>query len=174
MFSKPPGFLNSDHDEKKINTEKTTKATLSRESSVFIPGLFSQGLFMNPTFEGKSLKEEMQKKGEKVENNNRYMSCPVTPDNTKIDSNGNVGCGINNQKNYHLFEKKTMFTENFKKKFENMNILYVLDKFMNNLFLEENIKKMKKKDLEKLEFLTKEEKEKISFLLSEIKGFSGV
>ena len=134
---------------------------------MFIPG-FNMGFFINPTFEGNSLKEENHNTSQKT-NNNRYLSCPVTPDYNKIDNNKSL-----NQKNYELFEKKTLFTENFKKKFENYNMINVLDKFANNLFLEDNIMKMKKENLEKLEFLTEEEKEKVNLLLNEIRGVSNV
>jgi len=95
------------------------------------------------------------------------MSCPATPDYNKTE---NKVKGLNVKKNYDLFEKKTLFTEDFKKKFENLQISKVLEKFVNNLFLEENIKKMNKEDIEKFEFLTKEEKEKVNLLLDEIRG----
>ena len=164
-FNKPPGFLSDGQYEKKINTEKTTKASLSRESSVFIPGF--QGLFLaNPNNEGNSLKEETRNKPQNAENNNRYMSCPATPDYNKTENNK----GLNSQKNYDLFEKRTLFSEDFKRKFENLQISKVLEKFVNNFFLEENIKKMKKEDIEKFDFLTMEEKAKVNGLLDELRG----
>lgn len=94
------------------------------------------------------------------------MSCPATPDYNKTENNK----GHNPQKNYDLFEKRTLFSEDFKRKFENLQISKVLEKFVNNFFLEENIKKMKKEDIEKFDFLTMEEKAKVNGLLDELRG----
>ena len=132
---------------------------------MFIPGF--QGLFLaNPNNEGNSLKEETRNKPQNAENNNRYMSCPATPDYNKTENNK----GINSQKNYDLFEKRTLFSEDFKRKFENLQISKVLEKFVKNFLVEENIKKMTKEDIEKFDFLTMEEKAKVNGLLDELRG----
>lgn len=82
---------------------------------------------------------------------NRFQSCPSTPDYK-----------------YALFEQnKKTFTTEFRKKFENLNILQVLDKFLSNLYFEDVIKKMRVKDLEKLEFLNEEERIKVIEILKD-------
>lgn len=114
------------------------------------------------TNEGNSLKNESNLP--KNNQNNKYMSCPCTPDNPKTEANANK------PRNYDLFEKKSFFSQDFKKKFQETGLLNILDKFVNNLLMEDNIKNMKKNDIEKLDFLNNEEKIKVNMLLNEIKG----
>lgn len=133
---------------------------------MFIPGFNHQGQFFTPTPEGNSIKGENGHLPLKCDND-KYMSCPCTPDNPKLECNKING---NGGKNYELFEKKTFFSDNFKRKFQDLNLLSVLDKFLNNLMLEDNVKALKKQDIEKLDFLSIEEKNKVNLLLNEIKG----
>lgn len=137
---------------------------------MFVPGFNHQGQFFTPTPEGNSLKGENGPLPMKYENE-KYLSCPCTPDNLKFESNKING---NGGKNYELFEKKTFFSEKFKRKFQELNLLNVLDKFLNNLMLEDNVKALKKQDIEKLDFLSIEEKNKVNLLLNEIQGKADV
>lgn len=139
-----------------MNTGKTTKTTLSRDSSIFIPSeLKTINILANNEFERKSDKEQAPKKNEKQSG---YQSCPATPDYFGFEV-----------KNYDLFEqKKTIFSTEFRKKFENLNITNVLEKFIKNFYFEDTIKKMKLSDLDKLEFLNEKERAKIVKILEEI------
>jgi hypothetical protein len=139
------------------NTGKTTKTTLSRDSSVFVPSsdLKTLNILSTNEFERKSDKETAPKKSEKQ---NGYQSCPATPDY--------IGAEV---KNYDLFEqKKTIFSNEFRKKFENLKITHVLEKFIINFYFEDTIKKMKPSDLEKLKFLNEAERLQVIEILKEI------